>query len=758
MSMTDKEFPVRSPNGEHPPRTERADRRDLAEAIERGGGLDVSALLARAGAAVTTETAAVERPGEWDLESLTTAITRVANRFTAETIGPETDFFDGGGTSIAAVQFVAALAAELDVHLDLDDVFADARPRRLAQRRLGAATQASESERPVLVADSVDDEFAQLMSDVAGADRLPSVEPPDRVVPRRVLLTGATGFLGSHLLLDLLRGSDAHVVCLVRARDDAAGLDRLAEALTRYQLPWSAEVRRRVTVLTGDLREPDLGLSGERWAGLAEEVDAIVNVGAAVDFLRGYRSLRRGNVLGPLTLARLAATGRPKPLHHVSSIAVFNELGRTSMGEDDPVANIGKLVIGYDRTKWAAEAVMRRAREHGLVVTVLRPGGIGGHRETGAHNPRDLNSGIIAALSRFGTVPALRNLHVAPVDWVSKVAAAIVCAPTAWGHNYHLTGTPTALEQMLGESSAIGMDMRVQHWATWCDEVVERIRTEPVPELESLAQVLQSPIARHPLETMASVPAATDERTRAFLRAHNLPEPVRYGAQAQRKTLEMLASTGLARLPQPQDPPYLWFSETLVGTIGPAQAAADTSCTLNLRLSIASTHQLAAGRTVDVSGELRCALLHDEPLTVTGVASVRPHDGIPIRHGLKHPLMHYRLTLREADGGTWWLSGYKHAEARRAVIRQARTLTIELGREGEPAGFAGEVAVPLETYLRDQIDGIQVDPRLSERQRRTAKLLWLSWFGSQLGKGLLEPALRVGTELLDLRRNAKEFR
>jgi hypothetical protein len=36
--------------------------------------------------------------------------------------------------------------------------------------------------------------------------------------------------------------------------------------------------------------------------------------------------------------------------------------------------------------------------------------------------------------------------------------------------------------------------------------------------------------------------------------------------------------------------------------------------------------------------------------------------------------------------------------------------------------------------------------------------LWLSWFGSQLGKGLLEPALRVGTELLDLRRNAKESR
>ncbi|WP_245676110.1 thioester reductase domain-containing protein [Nocardia niwae] len=754
MIMADKEFPVHSANGESP----RADRRDLAEAIERGGGLDVAALLARAGGEAPTTTAATERPGEWDLDSLTAAVTQVANRFTAETVGPETDFFDGGGTSVAAVQLVATLAGELGVQLDLDDVFADARPRRLAQRWLGAHPEAARPVTTVAAPDAVDEQLAQLMSDVAGAHRLPFADPPERVVPRRVLLTGATGFLGSHLLLDLLRGSDAHVVCLIRAQDEAAALDRLAAALRRFLLPWSAEVRRRVTVLTGDLREPDLGLSEDRWATLAQDVDAIVNVGAAVDFLRGYRSLRSGNVLGPLTLARLAATGRPKPLHHVSSIAVFNELGIAAMGEDDPVANVGKLVIGYDRTKWAAEAVMRRAREHGVVVTVLRPGGIGGHRETGAHNPRDLNSGIIAALSRFGTVPALRNLHVAPVDWVSKVAAAIVCAPSAWGHNYHLTGTPTTLEQMLGESAAIGLDMRVQHWAAWCDEVVERIRTEPVPELESLAQVLQSHVARHPLETMASAPAAGDERTRAFLRAHNLPEPVRYGAQSQRKTLEMLAGTGLARLPQPEDTPYLWFTETLVGTLGPVDAAADTSCTLNLRLSIASTHQLAAGRTVDVSGEIRCARLHDEPLTVSGVLSVRPHDGIPVRHGWKHPLMHYRLSLRDAEGGAWWLSGYKYAEARRTVVRQARTLTVELGRTGEPASLSGEVAVPLETYLRDQIDGIHVDPRLSERQRRTAKLLWLSWFGSQLGKGLLEPALRVGTELLDLRRNAKESR
>ncbi|NGO08850.1 hypothetical protein G5C60_14855, partial [Streptomyces sp. HC44] len=62
---------------------------------------------------------------------------------------------------------------------------------------------------------------------------------PDPVEPRRILLTGATGFLGAHLLFDLLRRSDAHVVYLVRATDQEAAERKLADALTGYFMPWS---------------------------------------------------------------------------------------------------------------------------------------------------------------------------------------------------------------------------------------------------------------------------------------------------------------------------------------------------------------------------------------------------------------------------------------------------------------------------------------------------------------------------------------
>jgi hypothetical protein len=219
------------------------------------------------------------------------------------------------------------------------------------------------------------------------------------------------------------------------------------------------------------------------------------------------------------------------------------------------------------------------------------------------------------------------------------------------------------------------------------------------------------------------------------------------------RTFERLAQDGLARLPHKDDQPYLWFSETTEGTVGPAGAGADTPCSMALTLSIASMHQLVKERRVDVGGELVCAAAHPAPLLVErGDVWIRPEEGIPQRHGTRHQLLRYRLTLRDADGGRWWLEGHKYARARRDVWRQTRALNVEIGREGEPASLAGELVVPADSYVRDQIDGIKVDPRLTGQEKRAAKLTWLAWFGAEMGRGLLGPFARAAADLLDLRR------
>ncbi|MFB7436803.1 thioester reductase domain-containing protein [Streptomyces mirabilis] len=827
-----------------------AGQRATAEAIERGGGggLSVDALLAKvrkaaaptptgpdggvAAAAVPDVAPDVKGPAAAvpdvatlaaavpDVAALAAAIAAVAGRHLPEGhLSPDVDFFDAGGTSVGAVELVAALEDELGMEIALDDVFADARPTSLAHRRLSTAgataalsapaasktptpgvmwapdtagkarsegTSASVTvgspppssaagtrpapapgilpvpaprTAPAVAVTSAPyptarpEDLDQILADLALADRLPWTGDPEPLPPRRILLTGATGFLGSHMLLDLLRHSDAHVYCLVRAADEEAALGRLGEALKRYELPWSSEVRRRVTVLPGDIRRPHLGLSDELWTTLTHELDSVVGVAAAVDFLRGYQSLRQSNVVGSLTLAELAATGRPKPLHHISSIAVFNEVGITAMGEDDPLAHVDRLVAGYDQTKWAAEVALRRARDHGLIVTALRPGGIGGHTRTGAYNPQDLSSGLLSAFGRFRTVPAFSHLNAAPVDWVSRVAVGVVCEPDAWGYDYNLTGVPNTLDDVVRDMALGGMHVRVQDWDEWRTHALARLEAEPVPELAFLTRVLQSPTALRLCEATLKGPAATAERTAALVEALGLRPAARYDAQAQLRTFERLAQDGLARLPHKDDQPYLWFSETTEGGVGPVGAPADTPCSMALTLSLASMYQLVKERRVDVTGELTCAAVHPEPLVVEhGDVWIRPEEGIPQRHGMRHRLLSYRLALRDADGGRWWLEGHKYARARRDVWRQTRALTVEIGREGAPAALAGELVVPADSYLRDQVDGIKVDPRLTSQEKRAAKLTWLAWFGLEMGRGLLGPFARAAADLLDLRR------
>ncbi|MFF8320748.1 thioester reductase domain-containing protein [Streptomyces bobili] len=794
---------------------QRADAgRSTAEAIEQGGsGLGVSELLALV---MTADPAGPEpAPGDsgtapvagpdaplLDLDGLADAIAVAAGRYLPQGhLDADADFFDAGGSSVHAVELAAELERDLGVELDLDDVFADARPSSLARRWLergghpvplpaprtaavaellpaparavlpapapaGLPAWSPRPERPAPVTtlplpDLADDphgtarreDLDQILADLALADRLPFLRSPEPLPPRRILLTGATGFLGSHMLLDLLRHSDAHVYCLVRGADEEAATARLAAQLRTYRLPWNAEVRRRVTVLPGDIRRPRLGLSDELWHTLAHELDSVVGVAAAVDFLRGYQSLRASNVLGTLTLAELAATGRPKPLHHISSIAVFNEVGISSMGEDDPFAHVDRLVAGYDQSKWAAEAALRRARDHGLIVSALRPGGIGGHTKTGAYNPQDLSSGLISAFGRFRTVPAFRYLNAAPVDWVSRVAVAVVCEPDAWGFDYNLTGVPNTLDDVVRDMAFGGMHVRVEDWDEWRTDTLARLEAEPVPELAFLARVLQSPTALKLCEATLKGPAASAERTDALVDALGLTPAARYDAQAQLKTFEKLAGDGLARLPRKEDQPYLWFAETTEGLVRRTGDTTQTPCSMALTLSIASMYQLVKERRVDVSGEITCPAVHAEPLTVVhGDLWVRPEEGIPQQHGLKHQLLRYRLRLRDADGQLWWLEGHKYARARRDLWRQTRALTIELGREGEPATFTGEVVVPADSYVRDQIDGIKVAPHLTGQEKRAAKLTWLAWFGLEMGRGLAGPFARAAADLLDLRR------
>ncbi|HTU62425.1 MAG TPA: SDR family oxidoreductase, partial [Polyangiales bacterium] len=524
----------------------------------------------------------------------------------------------------------------------------------------------------------------------------------------------------------------------------------LADSLEERELPWSPELQRRISVLVGDIAAPQLGLTDPQWHALAHDVDCIVNVAAAVDFMRGYPSLRKSNVLGPLTLATLAGTGPVKSLHQVSTISIFDELGIRSVAEDDPPAHVDRLFAGYETTKWAAEAVLRRARERGLPMSVYRPGGIVGHTVTGVYNPQDLSSGFMAAWQALRALPAFRHMHAAPVDWVSRIISELVLDPNSWGYNYHVTGEPISMQRMTRDMALSGMNVRVVGFEAWLQMFHERMQRDSIPSLAFLDRALQNPGTLHLVRATLNAPAARADRTEAYIRRHKLPTG-RYDPRTAIATTERLVRDGRASLPGRNDAPYLCFRETLRGELA-AVSGEPLTCEIDLDVSMASFYQLLRERRVDLHGEVRCHALHPEPLALeSGDCWFRPDAGIPERHGLEHPLMRYHFVARARDGRRFVFEGKKFTRPGRDQWLQGRTLQLAVSVEGGEPAWRGELIVPADSFVPDQIDGIAVDGS-SQQQRGLAKLIWLVWFNAQFTLAFSEPVLRALVQLVDVSR------
>jgi amino acid adenylation domain-containing protein/thioester reductase-like protein len=270
--------------------------------------------------------------------------------------------------------------------------------------------------------------------------------------PRRrrlaeVLLTGATGFLGAHLLRELLDATEARIWCLVRADDAAHATRRITAAAARYELPQPPG--DRVVALPGNLAAPHLGLPSATFGELARNVDIIYHAGAAVNFIYPYQELRAANVAGTREMIRLASLGQGIPVHFVSTTAVLAGLGVAgvrAVTEDAPLAHAGRLRVGYVETKFVAEELLRNAGRAGLPVTIYRPLDIAGSCRTGAWNTATEMCALIRFITDTGLAPDIDlPLDFVPVDTCAAAIRYISTSAEAAGRTYHLASPRYAL-------------------------------------------------------------------------------------------------------------------------------------------------------------------------------------------------------------------------------------------------------------------------------------------------------------------------
>ena len=356
----------------------------------------------------------------------------------------------------------------------------------------------------------------------AGADR----------GPRRILVTGATGFLGGYLVAELLARSDAMIVCLVRARDDAEADRRLRASLRSGGRPATA-ASTRIEARAGRLEVPGLGLDDGARRALARGLDLVVHAAARVSFAASYAELRAANVLGLRELLALAVAAGGVPVHFVSSLALFDtaeHLGAELVLEDELPEHGAGFAHGYGRSKWVAERNLRTASARGLPVTVHRPGNIVGDSATGFWPPGDTLTGMLRLATLTGAAPVLDlAIDLTPVDFVAAAVAALAVQGGPGSGTLHLAARErTSLASLVGWLGGLGLDLVPTPARAWEARIARLAASQPQDPAAATAALLGTrfgPAGRSFLELAASRPAFDTSRATGLLAPHGLACP-----------------------------------------------------------------------------------------------------------------------------------------------------------------------------------------------------------------------------------------
>lgn len=251
------------------------------------------------------------------------------------------------------------------------------------------------------------------------------------------ILTGATGSIGAHTLVELLNDDSVSTVyCLTRR---AAPLYAVFRTLAEKDLHISSEQARKIVALNSSLDQPNFGLDEDIICRMRDSVCQVIHTAWPVNFNLPL-ALFEPHIQGLHNLIQFSlSVQRPEPAVLMFCSSISTALG-TSSAEipEEPIPSLNSaLEMGYGKSKLVGERIVSLARQSGARAYSLRIGQVSGHSKKGLWNDSEALPLMIRSALTLKALPNLaQSCSWLPVDMLASTIIELAKACSAPGREF----------------------------------------------------------------------------------------------------------------------------------------------------------------------------------------------------------------------------------------------------------------------------------------------------------------------------------
>ncbi|HLX53005.1 MAG TPA: amino acid adenylation domain-containing protein, partial [Aquella sp.] len=368
-------------------------------------------------------------------------------------IGINHDFFRLGGNSILAIKLLYTLQQEFKINLN--DIFNLRTPAGLAQLEISTKNslyyklkQMKSVYDRLSSYENVVDPIMQIKQiiylqegkEIKFVNKLKNIN--------NVLLTGGTGYLGCHILYQLLYETKYKIYLLTRAKSNVEAYNRINRKFKYYFDTGLDDFLNRIVAIASDVEKPNLNLGKKQFQDLIDNVDSIIHSAALVKHYGDYATFYQANVQATINLLELAKQTNLKDFHYISTLSVLENSYIPNYNyyvftEDDNDIGLKYNNNVYVQTKYEGELATIRYREFGVNSNIYRVGNlVMSSKNYRVQENVEENAFFtrVKTILKLGMIPKeISKVEISPVDYTALAITKLFNQKELSNKIYHVT-------------------------------------------------------------------------------------------------------------------------------------------------------------------------------------------------------------------------------------------------------------------------------------------------------------------------------